>query len=211
MKSIDLAGRRFGRWLALKICKQTQSKIKWHVRCDCGNESEVHAYALLRGTSKSCGCLRSEIGKTKFKTHGMCRSGEYIIYRAMINRCYLKSMSNYKYYGGRGVTICARWKDSFELFFQDMGKRPSNKHSIDRIDPNGHYTPNNCKWATKEEQSLNKRSSKLWIVDGIEYNSTSAAAKKNGVSGTTIHGWCNGRVASKVRTCSTRPKYSGAP
>lgn len=132
--------------------------------CDCGNYTIVQYSNLINGHTKSCGCLNAET-LANFK-HGMCKSPEYKSYRKMIERCYYKKQSSYSYYGGRGIKVCERWLMSFDNFFKDMGLKPSNNHSLDRLDVNGNYEPSNCRWATKKEQSNNTRRNVIYEYNG---------------------------------------------
>lgn len=167
----DLTGKRFGRLLVLyrdKLGKDSHSK--WACKCDCGNEISVYGINITRGLTSSCGCLHSEITKKIFVTHGATvgeRLSEYTSWSQMKARCNNPKTKNYNDYGGRGVTVCARWLESFENFLEDMGLKPTPKHSLDRFPDNetGNYEPSNCRWGTSREQSTNRRSNK-WI----EYN-----------------------------------------
>lgn len=118
--------------------------------CDCGNEKEYTLMNLILGITKSCGC------STKKTTHGMTNTRLYRIWHGMRLRCHLSSRKSYvKYYQSRGITVCDRWNNSFELFAKDMGEPPSPKHSIDRIDNNKGYYPDNCRWVLSKEQQRN--------------------------------------------------------
>lgn len=156
----DISGEKFGRLTAISKV----SDRKWLCRCDCGSEKETDGYSLIAGKSKSCGCLRKEMLAEKNKTHGLSKSYpvEYRTWKAIRSRCYVESSSRYYAYGARGIKVDPRWND-FEAFLLDMGPRPSQNHSIDRIDVNGNYSPENCKWSSASEQSLNKRTTR-WIV-----------------------------------------------
>src|SRR6266436_4499546 len=99
-------------------------------------------------------------------THGLTETADYASWCDMLTRCYNPRFNGYKYYGGRGITVCERWRHSFENFLADMGVKPSLKHSLDRIDCNGPYSPDNCRWATRLEQNANQRRIKLYTFGG---------------------------------------------
>lgn len=125
--------------------------------CECGNVKDIVLSSLRKGATKSCGCLKKEVDGTIQLTHGMTNTREYGIWSAMKRRCYNKNCRDYKDYGGRGISVCQEWIDSFEAFYRDMGPRPSARHSIDRIDPEGDYAKQNCRWASPILQASNKR------------------------------------------------------
>jgi len=162
---LDLTGIKFGRLEALSIDYSKNTKyIYWLCKCDCGKKVSVKNYNLLSGNTKSCRCLSiltNKENKTNIK-HGLSRSKEYKTWCGMKTRCYNPNDSYYNRYGGRGIKVCGRWLNSFENFLEDMGKRPSPKHSIDRINNDGDYEPSNCKWATGVEQIRN-RSISTWV------------------------------------------------
>lgn len=163
-KLMDLKGETFGRLKVIEMDSIQNYKVRWKCICDCGNPKIVLAGKLRSGETKSCGCLRDELSKQRRTTHGQNikkrKSVEYNTWCSMKERCHYEKAENYYLYGGRGIRVCDRWINSFEKFLEDMGKRPSSKHSIDRIEVNGNYEPLNCKWATSEEQSRNKRVSR---------------------------------------------------
>ena len=127
----------------------------WHCRCDCGRETVVSTGQLRRGTSKSCGCLAIELARAR-KEHGMADTPVYRVWQAMKNRCYNPKQRAYPYYGGRGISVCGRWRESFSSFLSDMGMPPTGM-SLDRIDNDGNYEPGNCRWATTLQQRHNRR------------------------------------------------------
>ena len=126
-------------------------------RCECGKIVQVLGSVLVSRHTNSCGCLLRETRAVNAKTHGMTNSPEYTAWKAMRARCGNPNNPAYSTYGGRGISVCEEWRDSFEAFYASMGPKPSNKHSLDRIDPNGDYTPANCQWATWDIQATNKR------------------------------------------------------
>lgn len=129
-------------------------------RCVCGTEKPVRSYYLNNGRSRSCGCVREPRGS------GYSNKRIYFVWQTMLNRCRNKNTNTYKYYGGRGISVCERWANSFDNFLADMGE-PKKGMSIDRIDTNGNYCPDNCRWATRSEQMRNIRPRNSTGVSGI--------------------------------------------
>jgi hypothetical protein len=152
----DLTGLRFGRLLVTGRGENTAvGQARWICSCDCGKETLVHGYSLRGGLSNSCGCLQRLKTSTANKTHGQTKTSLYRIWAGMFTRCYDKNHRTYKWYGGRGITVCPRWK-SFENFSADMGPRPGNL-TLDRINNDGNYELSNCRWASVKEQNTNRR------------------------------------------------------
>lgn len=158
----DLTGMTFGRFKVLsKAGEDSHHRTLLNCLCSCGEKRVVERYNLRSGHSKSCGCQKRDKQNESHLTHGHSRksaiTSEYRIWLGMKMRCINPKVESFKYYGGRGIKVCDRWIDSFENFFSDMGKRPTVKHSIDRINVNGNYEPSNCRWASPIEQRRNRR------------------------------------------------------
>jgi hypothetical protein len=155
-------GDRHGRLVVLGRAESGRHGVTVRVRCDCGTETTALLSNMRSGRKQSCGCLRDEriaaVG-VRNRRHGHAagrRSPTYMTWRAMLGRCYRPSIRGWEYYGGRGVTVCDRWRESFEIFLEDMGERPAGR-TLDRIDPEGNYEPGNCRWSTLSEQRRNRR------------------------------------------------------
>ena len=138
--------------------------------CDCGGAKRTVKHNLFAGETLSCGCLQRERAKAANTTHGEAsrtiQTPEYRAWHEMKRRCFDSSNQAFAKYGGRGISVCQEWLDSFDRFLADMGRRPSPKHSIDRRDVNGNYEPRNCRWATSKEQNRNRRNNRLIAFQG---------------------------------------------
>lgn len=168
-KLIDLSGQKFGRWTVLsRDISVEKSHAFWICLCDCGSRKSVSGSCLRRGISKSCGCLRNEDFGKKSTTHGKSYSLEYKTWQSMIARCYYPSKESFKNYGAKGIKVCDEWKNSFEQFYKDMGKRPFQSASLDRIDNSKGYSKENCRWASMQEQERNKTNNIVVEFNGFK-------------------------------------------
>ena len=169
----DLTGQRFGRLIVAKRAENTKSgDARWMCKCDCGNETIVKAKHLKSGGTKSCGCLQKEIARDMLKarrTHGMSGTPIHKEWEAMKRRCYNPNTEKYYRYGGRGIVVCDRWRDSFEAFYEDVSKLlhfGEQGYTLNRINNDGNYEPNNVEWATQKEQANNRQSNHLLTFNG---------------------------------------------
>lgn len=159
---IDLTGKRFVRFFVLgRASSGNLGQPRWLCVCDCGTQRAVEGRSLRSGNTKSCGCLSRERAATLLRTHGGTGTRTHCAWRNMKSRCYIPSTTNFAYYGGRGILVCDRWRNSFENFLADMGEVPEGL-SLDRIDPSGNYEPGNCRWATVITQAQNKNPRVSW-------------------------------------------------
>lgn len=194
-----MIGKRFHHLLITSELPRVQypstSMRKYLCLCDCGNEIQALHANLMRGATKSCGCWKVESAGRQFLKHGMSKSSEYRIYVGMKQRCYRETYIEFYLYGGNGIKVCDRWLHSFENFYADMGNRPSPLHSIDRIDSMLGYSKENCRWATKREQTINRKNSifveykneRVHLSDfakmiGAKYSSTYNCIVRKGLS-----------------------------
>lgn len=202
--AIDLNGKTFER---LTVIGRTDSPsgagkhARWACRCVCGRESVVTSSALVNGLVKSCGCYARDLIIKSRKTHGMTNESIFRIWSGMLGRCSNSSLKEYPRYGGRGITVCDRWK-TFANFYEDMGDRPLGK-TLDRIDNNGNYEPKNCRWASRKEQAKN-RSSTVYLTHRGESLMIGEWAERLKINRHTIatrlnRGWEIDRALSPVR------------
>lgn len=155
----------------------------WLCSCACGNTREVPEYRLKGGYVKSCGCLGHGAAPPLAIKHGMCRYSGFKVWESMMRRCFNPLDKDFSSYGGRGITVCDRWMDP-RNFALDMGERPL-KYSLDRIDVNGNYCPENCRWATPMQQGANKRNNRIFEIHG-EKRHLSEWCRKFNISLSTV-------------------------
>jgi hypothetical protein len=218
MPVADLIGKTFG---ALRVERRDVDRPRgaglpsyWVCRCQCGAIKSIAQTSLKRGDSRSCGCLRAQVSTT----HGLAsikkgRDPRYAVLYGMLDRCHNPNSASYDRYGGRGIKVCDRWRfgegglHGAQCFIADMGPRPSPKHSIERLNNDGHYEPGNCAWATALEQNRNSRRVKIGPAKATEIRAALAAGERNGalakrygVDRNTIAKVGNGRLWPEAST-----------
>lgn len=201
-KFIDLAGKKFNRLTVIERAYVCKGEIYWHCICDCGKEKFVSGRKLRENKTKSCGCYKYETHKERLSKHKLSNTKLYRLYRSMYCRCYCEKSEHYSNYGGRGITICNEWLNDFKFFYDWAYKNgykeellPSgiNKWTIDRIDNDKGYSPDNCRFVTMKEQCLNRSTTVKLTYKGITLT-RKEWAKKVGIKETTIkrrmyNGW----------------------
>lgn len=178
---VDHTGQTFGRLTVVRY-----DGGAWLCRCECGAEAKASGGRLRSGNTRSCGCLQ----RATKRTHGLSKSPEYVAWVSMIQRCTVPTAQGYPLYGGRGITVCGQWADSFAAFLADMGRKPTAAHSLDRIDNAKGYEPGNCRWATASEQQRNKRNTRALTCRGV----TRPMAEWAGITGIP-----KGTIKSRLR------------
>ena len=181
----DITGQRFGRLVVTGIYKRaTHGKpITWNCICDCGKEYQVLGTRLRKGTTQSCGCLQRELSaeraKARMKTHGKTRTRLYSIWASMKNRCYCENNTHFNYYGGRGIKICEEWLTEFMSFYNwAINNGYQDELTLDRINVDGDYSPDNCRWITMKQQGNNRRNNHLLNYGGRVWTLTELAEDK---------------------------------
>lgn len=185
----DLSGRVFGQLTARSYAGRRGQHALWECDCACGQQCVVLATNMLRGLSKSCGCLK--IKPTRHEANSTTHKSEYYSYRSMLGRCFNKSYKGYGRYGGRGILVCDRWlngengKSGFTCFLEDMGAKPRKGLTLERRDTNLNYSPGNCVWATMREQQNNRSNNTLLTAHG-ETRTIAEWARIQGLQAATI-------------------------
>jgi len=204
-KSIDMTGRQYGR---LTVLEPASRKGYWYCKCQCGVKKQINGSSLRQRITSSCGCYRNERIRETKETHGKSNSKIYRLWSMMHDRCTNPANKYFKNYGGRGITVCPKWA-SFEAFYADMGDMPDGM-SLERIKNNKGYSKENCKWATRKEQSRNRRSNRLLTYQGIT-QSLVQWAEHLGVNYNTLNsrvqrGWSDERVLTQpIKTINDAP------
>lgn len=183
MNTSDLVGKRFGLLTVISFGvfgRNKRGRLDFEVtcRCDCGRVVIRPKSRLIKSFNRSCGCL----GRT---VNGESRNPEYVAWYMMKRRCFDKNGKFYHHYGGRGITVCDRWLNSYDNFLADMGRRPTSSHSLNRIDNDGHYCPENCRWDLPIEQHNNTRTNRWYVFHGKRLT-LSQWSKEIGMNITTI-------------------------
>lgn len=186
---VDLRGCRFGRLVVVGKPKRRNGRLFWPCRCDCGARCAPQSTKLHEGRATSCGCLTRERFARLNLTHGATRdrrpTREYRAWQNLKARCLNPKNAAFRDYGGRGIKVCSRWRDSFPSFLADMGRKPSSAHTLERTNNNGPYSPRNCEWTTRRRQARNRRSTRSVVLAGRRM-SLAAACEQLGLKYGTV-------------------------
>lgn len=212
----DLTGQTFGRLTVTGKYPLSLNgrRANWICRCVCGAEVILRDRALISGNTRSCGCLARDLRADRHRTHGRSKTREYGRWNSMVQRCINPQVASYPRYGGRGITVCDRWR-TFENFLADMGPIPSPEYQIDRIDNQGDYSPENCRWADRRTQ-MNNKGCTCWIEWRGERKPLTNWADVTGIPACEIHrrlkrGWSVDRALTQpLRTRNVRPDSASA-
>lgn len=164
----DLTGKVFGLLTVIKEGRHERYFTMWECKCECGNIKEVARCNLISGRQISCGCFNKSISSSRAKTHGLSTTRIYKIWAGMISRCYNPKVSHFNDYGGRGIRVCEEWRSDFMVFYNDMKDTYDDTLQIDRIDVNGNYCKENCRWVTALVNARNKRTTIYLTIDGVK-------------------------------------------
>lgn len=167
----DMTGQKFGRLTVMKYAYSDKYRCAvWTCKCDCGNYVNVKGTELRYGRIKSCGCLQKDMARKANTKHGKSNTKLHQVWRGIKDRCYNANAKNYKYYGGRGITICDEWLHDFEAFY-DWSMKNGYKEglTIDRINVKYDYCPDNCRWTTMKQQNRNSRHNRNITINGVTH------------------------------------------
>lgn len=223
---IDLKGQVFDRLTVLGFAGKSEGRTTiatWFCRCECGAFVKVFGNALRSGQCRSCGCLASDTSASRLLVHGDNRKYKkhylYIIRNGMIARCHNSTREQYKYYGGRGITVCDEWRESYVAFrdyiLSTLGERPKGCH-LDRVDNNRGYEPGNVRWASPSDNCLNKRTTKFLTINGVkknmvEWSKSPGAASYDAIGSRVRAGWSpEEAVFGKHRNKSAVPNVAAS-
>ena len=202
MKAKDLTGREYGRLKVLQRAENRAGRVCWRCLCECGTIKDIPAKTLLNGTAQSCGCLQKERASEANGKHRMRKTRLYEIWYGIKRRCEDQNREAYKDYGGRGIIVCPEWRDSFEAF-RDWALANGYQEglTIDRINVNGGYEPENCRWITMEQQQRNRTNSRFLTFNG-ETHTLAEWAEITGIRWGTIKarlnsGWTTERTLTE--------------
>ena len=184
---IDITGMKFNRLTAIEYAGQGSCGARWKFKCDCGNEIVTSSYPVRNGKTKSCGCWNNENKHNRYRIHGMHKTKLYSAWTHMKQRCLNPKCASYKDYGGRGISICSEWVDDFTSF-RDWAYENgySEELTLDRIDNNKGYYPENCRWVSMETQENNKRNNHFYLYKG-EKKTLSQIANENKISRNSLY------------------------
>jgi hypothetical protein len=206
---LNLVNQKFGRLLVIaKADNPKKHSSRWLCLCDCGVYKNTSGYLLTSQQTKSCGCLRKEVTSAQFTKHKFSATPIYRVWQGMKKRCNYPGDVGWENYGGRGITVCAQWQESFETFLEDVGKPPFPRAQLDRIDNGGNYEPNNVHWVTNQQNSINRRNSVQFTYNGLTLH-VQEWSKKLGISCAVLrfrrkNGWSTERTLTQAvqkRTC----------
>ncbi len=192
-KFIDLTGHRYGRFTVVELVEphitpKGKIRTQWKCLCDCGAERIVATCNLRNGTSRSCGCLSRELARKRLTKHGLAGTKIYYVWQKMCQGCFSPNSREYKYYGARGITVCDEWCNNFQAFYdwaiesgykEEISPNGINKWTIERIDNDGNFEPDNCCWATMEAQANNKQTNHLVTFQGKTQTISRIAKQQN--------------------------------
>ncbi|HDY87984.1 MAG TPA: hypothetical protein ENH82_07725 [bacterium] len=174
-KLIDITGQKFNRLLVIKRAPNRGKRTMWFCCCDCGSEKEIHSHYLISGHTKSCGCSSAEMSAEARKKHGLGKHPIYYVWSHMKDRCYNPKDKGYKNYGGRGISVCEEWFSSLRIFYDfAIARGWKDGLQIDRINNEGNYEPNNCRFITQRENIRNSRTTKLTAREVLDIRSAYA-------------------------------------